>query len=154
MLFIATVCDLVSITATFIIGIIPCLILDFLCLIVIGAWMFMRGSSTGTPTEEEEEEAPAEINKIKRDKSAGSKAEGKTGTEKQTVKAEEKQAAKQAEKQAGKAAGKATGKVAAKQVRKKVFRKVLGSFVGTLVPFLQIIPFWTITVIGELKGGK
>ncbi len=156
MLFMATLCDLVSISATFLLGLVPCLVLDFLCLIVIGAWMFIRGSSTGTPAEEEEEEEapPPEISKPKRDKSAESKVEGKTGKEKQTAKAEEKQAAKQAEKQTGKAASKATGKVAAKQVRKKIFRKVMGCFIGTLVPFLQIIPFWTMTVMGELKKGE
>ena len=160
MLFIAVICDLVSISASFIIGIIPCLVLDFLCLIIIGAWMYNRGSSVGTPAaeEEEEEEAPPDISKPKRDKFAESKAEGKGGAEKQAVKAEEKQAAKQAEKQAtkqtAKTATKSGGKMVAKRASRKVLRRLIGSFIGTLVPLLQIVPFWTITVIGELKGEK
>lgn len=180
MLLVAAICDAASIITTLLLptligglaAIIPCLVLDLLCLMVIGAWMFGRAGSGTAPAEgeeEEEETALPDISLIERDKTAA-KTDQQAGkgaakeTEKATKAAEKEMA--QAEKATAKqvertAARKASRKVAARTAIKMTTKtsgrmalKLMRSFVGTLVPILQLFPFWTFTVVGELKGKK
>ena len=122
MMLLAGLCDMVSITATFVIGIIPCLIIDFLCLMIVGAWMYSRSSDSEAARPD------------RRTAKTKLKTEGKV-----EIKQAEKQAAKQIE------------KTAVKRTSRKIALRAGGAFLGTLVPVIQLIPFWTITVVGELK---
>lgn len=159
MMTVALLCDVVSISATFLIGIPACLVLDVLCLLIIGGWMFSRSNRKGSSdaVEEEEEEAeptPPDISSMKKDRS-GSKLEGKEATKKA-----EKEMAQEAEKATAKGTAKTTAKKTTtkkikKVVVKKTFKKIImrmgTAFLGTLIPVLQIWPFWTKAVMKELK---
>ncbi|MFH1657657.1 MAG: hypothetical protein ABH919_04285 [bacterium] len=158
MLSIAVVCDLVSIATTILLptiiggllSIVPCLILDFFCLVIIGAWMYSRSGRSAEGPDRESERQP-EIKSIERE-DVGGKGEKTAGkAEASTARAAEKEAAQEAERMAARSAGKLAAKTAVKSGGRKIGAKLIGSFFATLVPILQLIPFWTITVVGELK---
>lgn len=158
MLLIAAVCDIVSIAATLLLptiiggllSILPCLILDFFCLIIIGAWMYSRSGNSAEGPDRKGEPQP-EIKSIETERSGGKGEKTTEKAETSTARAAEKEAVQEAEITAAKSAEKLAAKTAVKGGSRKIAIKLVGAFLGTLVPILQLIPFWTITVVGELK---
>lgn len=175
MLIVGGACDLVSIVTTLLLptiigalaAIISCLILDFFCLIIVGSWMYSRASGKKASTEEEEEEIDTieepeitlpDTNLTKKDRAA-TKADAKE-SEKGVAKATEKDMAQEAERAAATRIKKTTTKrVVTKTAVKtaarsggKIALKLFRSFVGTLVPIIQVFPFWSLTVVSELKN--
>ena len=109
--------------AFFGVGILLGIGIDIIAIIIFSIWMLSRSGEISQGVEEKA------TNVLKREKAKES-AQGK---------------AAQKTKKIGK-------KVTQKILRKKITRRLLIAFIGSLIPILQLIPFWTIMTYKELKS--
>lgn len=168
MLFISALIDGIIFILTFIVGVglVPSLVVDLIAVIVLVPWMMYRSklrppASEETDEEEEEDTSsyqmperkdPATNLESEKKESAKKKTEDKKPSE-NINKKPESTGAKTGEKAGVKTGEKTGAKTATRAATKTASRagtRALKSFIGSMLPVIQIIPFWTLSTLCEL----